>query len=54
MSRRWFGGASVIYLVGLFGFGLSRYFANLTPHMGDALAYGAGWPLIILRSLDLI
>ncbi|MFQ5466804.1 MAG: hypothetical protein ACE5DS_01605 [Kiloniellaceae bacterium] len=54
MPRRWFGGASVIYLVGLFGFGLSRYFANFTPQLGDALAYGAGWPLIILRALGLI
>lgn len=53
MPRLFLGGLTVIYLAGLFGFGLSRHFAEFKPPLGETLAYGAEWPIIVLRALGL-
>lgn len=53
MPRWLLGGALVIYLAGLFGFGLSRHFAQAEQDVMAAMAYGAGWPGHILQALGL-
>jgi len=54
MSRWFYGSAVVIYLAGLFGLGLSEQLLRAELGVADAMAYGAGWPVLVLRALDVI
>lgn len=54
MPRWLYASALVIYLSGLFGFGLYQQFAGGEVEVGEAIAYGARWPVLVLRALNAI
>lgn len=51
MPRWLYGGLIVIYLGGLFVFGLVHHLAQVEPNALDSIAFGARWPLFIWHSL---
>ena len=54
MPRWLYASALVVYLTGLFGFGLYHQVTGAELAIGDAMAYGARWPLFILEALHVI
>ena len=43
--------AAVLYLAGLFGFGLYSVTGLANPSVLGAFAYGARWPLLVLQMI---
>ncbi len=54
MPRWLYGTAIVVYLAGTFGFGLARQISGIELDVAEAMAYGASWPLVTLRLLDIL
>lgn len=53
MPRWLVGGTLIVYLAGMFGFGLSYHFTEAEVSVLNAIGYGAGWPIVLLRALGL-
>lgn len=54
MPRWLYGTVIVIYLAGTFGFGLARQVTGGELDPTEAMIYGASWPLVTLRLLDIL
>jgi len=54
MMKQLLGGVLIIYLAGLFGFGLVDMVTHAEPDVAAALAYGARWPGAVLRAFGVI
>ena len=54
MPRWLYGTAVVVYLAGTFGFGLARQFVGPELDLAGVMAYGASWPIIMLRLLNIL
>ncbi len=54
MPRWLYGTVIVVYLAGTFGFGLARQISGIELDVAEAMAYGASWPLVTLRLLDIL
>ncbi len=54
MPRWLYGSVVVVYLAGTFGFGLARQISGIELDIGGAMSYGAAWPLIILKALNIL
>ena len=54
MPRWLYASAVVVYLTGLFGFGLYHQVSGSDLAVGDAMVYGARWPVLILQALNVI
>lgn len=46
-------GTAIVYLAGVFGFGLSYHFTQAEESVLNAIGYGTGWPFVLLRALGL-
>ena len=51
MYRTQTGVITVLYLAGLFGFGLYSIMGLANPSVLGALAYGAQWPALVFQML---
>ena len=54
MPRWLLGSVIVIYLAGTFGFGLAQQITGEKLDVAEAMSYGASWPLVTLRLLDIL
>ncbi len=51
MYRTQTGVITILYLAGLFGFGLYSITGLATPSVLGALAYGVQWPVLVLQMI---
>ncbi len=54
MPKWIYGTILVIYLAGLFGFGLAAQISGSESDVAGAMSYGAAWPWIVLRLLEIV
>ena len=54
MPRWLYASALIVYLTGLFGFGLYQHVTGAELEVGEAMAYGARWPLLMLDAFNVI
>ena len=54
MPRWLYSTVIVVYLAGTFGFGLARQVSGTELDIVDAMTYGASWPVVTLRLLNVL